>query len=1101
MDKKLKVFVSYAHKNENYISEITKRLKILQHSRLITDYWCDREIVAGDHWKDVIREQIATSHLFLLLVDTNFLASDFIQEEELPFIFRCCGNNHGMVVPIIVEDCPWKSSPLNELQAIILTQKEKSAGDWKKAFDEIESCCKKLELLPSESSATSNPSFSLDRFLNAISHLTIPAIGQTKFINSILKSLARGESVVIAGYAGLGKSIVAGNILKKFTDFHREYLFHYFKLPAHSDPPALIRSVLQELLITHFPYTPESEDINYLFNRIVAFMQKRTVFLFFDDANDSAALEMILQFKNRLHNSIMLITSQHENWLGLPSISIQHIEGLGETESLKLFQKYYKSPLNPGQLVHLQKFIQQVEGNPLLIECYAQECCASGFPTNDTILNNSIDRTWTELKSRFKKRYDQLPEVSQKVLSLTGILEKTQISRELAISAANCTAEDIHHLMDQGFVHGTQMRDGFYVPTIYRECCKRIVAESSHHESIQSLVSGIMRYFSGLLYQHQEDLLDAEWPNIVKIIDEHILNNKNVLEFIDQAIGDHLDDPIGYLPKRQHISFLLARCDLIKDRLDGVSSDVAARIEKNLGIFNYLHGHYKAAKVSCLNAKQRYVKDGNQAGEIVCNYLLGQIDEDQSNFSTAKEFYQEALDSALAAQPPDKLLIGLGYYHLGCVQYHQGYYAEAHRDLNRASVDEAVDQHLATRINRRIGSVLIGLGAYEDAIWYFSRLEDTLKTLGRRRDFARLSNKQALLYLHLKNWAEAKAKIDEAFRIFHDEMEDTRRMGSTQLLLSIWYVSQNKMEEALEQCKISLSFARKTRSFYGIARAYEEMANILELSNSQQAEITEMRRQAYCYYSTIRHQKIANESMETYCRTNAKPPHPIKAIIFDLIDTLTICSHEQYKVNHENYARSLHVDRACFDEVWMDSRELAQKGSFQNTEKRMDWVMRKLNLRPSSAQISEFANREENYWIQNVKWLPDAQRVLKRLREKGIKIAILANGPAALKGLKHSLRLSSLVDTLLLSCDSGFLKPDKGSYQQALKSMGLEFKAGNCVFVGDGTDKELNGARECGLYTIRMKKERPPYLTWENESTDWDWEVNNLQELLDLLRI
>ncbi len=1102
MDKKLKVFVSYANKNKEFIPKILKRLKNLQKYGWIADYWYDEQLEAGDEWKKVIFQQIAESRLFLLLVSSDFLASDFIQNEELPKIFEYQKANCGKIIPLIIEECPYQRPPLNQYEHLLLIKKVKSTADWTKAFIEIKKCCETLKSSPSQALVAADPFYSPDRFLNSISHLTTPSIGRRKIIKSVLASLSKKESVVITGYAGIGKSILAGNILKEFARSHPDGLFHYFKLPDKSDPLALTRSILQELLITHFPYTPEAEDINYLFNRACTLLHERPLFLFFDDANDPAALEMMKDIKRGLDHTVMLITSQHENWSSLRPLTLYRIEGLEEAKSLQLFRRQHRQPLNGHQRTHLRKFFRQVEGNPLLIECYAQECRVSGFPTDDAILNNSMDRTWSELMKRFRKRYDQLSKVSQKILNLAGILEKPQISSDLALAITACTSDHIRRLMDQGFIQGTQLRDRFYVPTIYRECCKKIVAQTSHDKSIQSLVSGLLCYYGGLLHLNHEDQLDAEWPNIVKIVDDYLTCNDQVIEFIDQAIGDHLDDPIGYIPRRQHISFLLERGKMIQDRASHFDTDLVARIEKNLGIFHYRHGDYPAAKELSVNAKQRYVKTGNQVGEIICNYLLGQIDEDQSNFPAAKTFYEQGRDLALRAQPYSKLLVGLGYYHLGCVRYHQGYFAEAYRDLNRASVDETVDQHLTARINRRIGSVLISLGSYDDAIICFSRLEHKLSTLGRRRDMARLSNKQALLYLHLKNWAKAKTKIDEALKIFHGELGDRRRIGSTQLLLSIWYLNHHQLDAALKQCEQSLHFARETRSYYGIARASEEMANILELKYPCSEDIATLRRQAYCFYSTIQHRRVANESMVSFCRVKSEPRLPIKAVMFDLIDTLTVCVHREYKANHRSYAKDLQVDRDRFDKVWEDSRAFAQRGGFKNTQERMAWVIRELGLQPSPALIAKFAEREEQYWVQNVKWLPDARVVLQKLRTKGIKMAILANGPSALKGLDRSLGLSKLVDTYLLSCDSSFLKPEKEFYFDALNHLGIRREeASHCLFVGDGTDKELNGARECGLYAVRLKQDRPPYMTWENESTDWDYEVNHLKELLELLHL
>jgi hypothetical protein len=53
----------------------------------------------------------------LLLVSKNFLASDFIMQNELPYLLRAREENRARVFFVVVSDCLWEKSPLRDVQA------------------------------------------------------------------------------------------------------------------------------------------------------------------------------------------------------------------------------------------------------------------------------------------------------------------------------------------------------------------------------------------------------------------------------------------------------------------------------------------------------------------------------------------------------------------------------------------------------------------------------------------------------------------------------------------------------------------------------------------------------------------------------------------------------------------------------------------------------------------------------------------------------------------------------------------------------------------------------------------------------------------------
>lgn len=113
----LKVFYSYAHVDESFRDELAKHLKILERDGLL-ETWHDRALKPGVEWDAEIRRKLQDADIILLLVSSDFLASDYIWKKEvIPAIERHeAGDAH--VIPVILRDCDWTNAPFGKLQAL-----------------------------------------------------------------------------------------------------------------------------------------------------------------------------------------------------------------------------------------------------------------------------------------------------------------------------------------------------------------------------------------------------------------------------------------------------------------------------------------------------------------------------------------------------------------------------------------------------------------------------------------------------------------------------------------------------------------------------------------------------------------------------------------------------------------------------------------------------------------------------------------------------------------------------------------------------------------------------------------------------------------------
>lgn len=110
-------FVSYSHRDEKSLARLHTHLAMLRREGLITT-WYDREILAGDNIDREVDVHLKSSELFLALLSPDFLASNYCYEREMEVALKRHEEGSLRVVPIVLEPCDWKSSPLGILKAL-----------------------------------------------------------------------------------------------------------------------------------------------------------------------------------------------------------------------------------------------------------------------------------------------------------------------------------------------------------------------------------------------------------------------------------------------------------------------------------------------------------------------------------------------------------------------------------------------------------------------------------------------------------------------------------------------------------------------------------------------------------------------------------------------------------------------------------------------------------------------------------------------------------------------------------------------------------------------------------------------------------------------
>ena len=106
------VFISYSHSDKDWLRHVETPLKAFSGLNV----WADPYIEVGGKWRRDISTALTRTCVGVLLVSPDFLASDFIRNEELPALLKDADAKSITLFPIPIRASNYKATPLAEYQ-------------------------------------------------------------------------------------------------------------------------------------------------------------------------------------------------------------------------------------------------------------------------------------------------------------------------------------------------------------------------------------------------------------------------------------------------------------------------------------------------------------------------------------------------------------------------------------------------------------------------------------------------------------------------------------------------------------------------------------------------------------------------------------------------------------------------------------------------------------------------------------------------------------------------------------------------------------------------------------------------------------------------
>lgn len=206
----------------------------------------------------------------------------------------------------------------------------------------------------------------------------------------------------------------------------------------------------------------------------------------------------------------------------------------------------------------------------------------------------------------------------------------------------------------------------------------------------------------------------------------------------------------------------------------------------------------------------------------------------------------------------------------------------------------------------------------------------------------------------------------------------------------------------------------------------------------------------------------------------------IRAVVFDLYNTLVRGGGSRRETVYLDMARTLDVDQQAFVNLFKETTNQRMRGELGTIEETMRTLAYQLGGSPDENAVRLTVLTWQRFH-HRILWPGHSViTTLDDLRERGLRLGLLTNCSQETVIQWPSQPMAARFDATVFSCEVGMLKPEPAIYEAVCAKLGVE--PSECAYVGDGADNELKGAAAGGMRVFRTLEFAYSDPTWNGET-------------------
>jgi putative hydrolase of the HAD superfamily len=187
---------------------------------------------------------------------------------------------------------------------------------------------------------------------------------------------------------------------------------------------------------------------------------------------------------------------------------------------------------------------------------------------------------------------------------------------------------------------------------------------------------------------------------------------------------------------------------------------------------------------------------------------------------------------------------------------------------------------------------------------------------------------------------------------------------------------------------------------------------------------------------------------------------PVRAVVFDLWDTIVDFVPDEGDVLHRRIADRLGVPYERFQEVWY-AADLTRSRNVGPLAPCFGVACTILGV---EADVEELVGWRRDLTRRALVPRAGLLETLADLRARGLRVGLISNCTEEVADVWPETSFAPPFDAAVFSATAGLAKPDLAIYRLAATELGVE--PSECLFVGDGANDELRGARDVGMEPV-----------------------------------